>query len=270
MDYCHQCQRHLNGALACAGCGTPVEELRHDDPQTFAADHVYELDRDEELPPAGPRRARGQARRAQPSRRARPVGRRARKRRGRKLLVGAGALVLAAGLLSLAELAIEHPGEDGAATAVRQEDQAFPEPRPEQPEGSARPDDPSPVKEPVATATSTPDGPEDGSGAVEKGPGASSGAPGASASAPADGSATGPSDPRPSADPEEPGTPGAPDEDDPAPGDPPTEEPETPDNPGKPGETGSARPTPANPPPTEPTPAPTPTESCDWFLWWCV
>ncbi|MEV2208123.1 hypothetical protein AB0E16_22155, partial [Streptomyces sp. NPDC047970] len=28
MDYCHPCGRHLNGALACAGCGTPAEELR--------------------------------------------------------------------------------------------------------------------------------------------------------------------------------------------------------------------------------------------------
>ncbi|MEU6948616.1 hypothetical protein ABZ957_25825, partial [Streptomyces sp. NPDC046316] len=67
MDYCHQCRRHLNGALACAGCGTPVEELRYETPQTAApravaaerveyvehgarvereerAEHVYELD----------------------------------------------------------------------------------------------------------------------------------------------------------------------------------------------------------------------------------
>ncbi|CAM5398678.1 Zinc ribbon domain-containing protein OS=Streptomyces aurantiogriseus OX=66870 GN=GCM10010251_52350 PE=4 SV=1 [Streptomyces aurantiogriseus] len=28
MDYCHPCRRHLNGALACPGCGTPVEQLR--------------------------------------------------------------------------------------------------------------------------------------------------------------------------------------------------------------------------------------------------
>ncbi|MER7187703.1 hypothetical protein ABT404_51015, partial [Streptomyces hyaluromycini] len=28
MDYCHPCRRHLNGALACAGCGTPIETLR--------------------------------------------------------------------------------------------------------------------------------------------------------------------------------------------------------------------------------------------------
>ncbi|MFB7453946.1 hypothetical protein [Streptomyces sp. NPDC056194] len=32
MDYCHACRRHLNGALACAGCGTPVEELRYETP----------------------------------------------------------------------------------------------------------------------------------------------------------------------------------------------------------------------------------------------
>ncbi|MFJ4512937.1 hypothetical protein ACIP4X_03060 [Streptomyces sp. NPDC088817] len=25
MNYCHPCRRHLNGALACPGCGTPVE-----------------------------------------------------------------------------------------------------------------------------------------------------------------------------------------------------------------------------------------------------
>ncbi|MGW4251437.1 SCO2400 family protein, partial [Streptomyces californicus] len=27
MDYCHPCRRHLNGALACAGCGTPAQAL---------------------------------------------------------------------------------------------------------------------------------------------------------------------------------------------------------------------------------------------------
>src|SRR5688572_21851333 len=27
MNYCHACRRHLNGALACAGCGTPAEYL---------------------------------------------------------------------------------------------------------------------------------------------------------------------------------------------------------------------------------------------------
>ncbi|WP_435846987.1 SCO2400 family protein, partial [Streptomyces eurythermus] len=28
MDYCHPCRRHLNGALACPGCGTPAPRRR--------------------------------------------------------------------------------------------------------------------------------------------------------------------------------------------------------------------------------------------------
>ncbi|MYS50761.1 hypothetical protein GTW46_11940, partial [Streptomyces sp. SID6013] len=31
MDYCHPCRRHLNGALACPGCGTPARELHASD-----------------------------------------------------------------------------------------------------------------------------------------------------------------------------------------------------------------------------------------------
>ncbi|GAA2432847.1 SCO2400 family protein [Streptomyces lavendulocolor] len=271
MDYCHQCQRHLNGALACAGCGTPVEELRHDDPQTSAAEHVYELDRDEELPPAAPRRARGRTRRAQPARRSRPAGRRARRKRGRTLLVVTGALILAAGLLSLAELAMEHPGEDGAATVVRQEDRAAPEPLPDRPDVSALPDAPEPVREPVVSASApAPDDPEDGSGSGEEGTGAPSGVPVASAPASGDGPATGPSAPEPSGDPGEPGAPDAPGADEPAPQDPPPEDPEAPGTPGEPGGTAPGDPPPDDPPPAEPAPSPTATESCDWFLWWCV
>src|SRR4051794_30044744 len=36
MDYCHACRRHLNGALACPGCGTPVEGLRAEAPRVPA------------------------------------------------------------------------------------------------------------------------------------------------------------------------------------------------------------------------------------------
>src|SRR5262245_25334999 len=36
MDYCHPCRRHLNGALACPGCGTPVEEPRAHPPGAVA------------------------------------------------------------------------------------------------------------------------------------------------------------------------------------------------------------------------------------------
>ena len=115
MDYCHQCQRHLNGALACAGCGTPVEELRHLSPSAPAADPVFELDEASE--PAG-RQAFAPSvplpgRRAGPAAGAGPVS-----RRGRKVLFGTVGLALAAGALSLAELADESGGDDGAATAV--------------------------------------------------------------------------------------------------------------------------------------------------------
>ncbi|MFD8551488.1 hypothetical protein ACFV08_07785, partial [Streptomyces fradiae] len=56
MDYCHLCRRHLNGALACAGCGRPAEVVRHDEPVPTDAGDVFELARDERGPrPAGRR-----------------------------------------------------------------------------------------------------------------------------------------------------------------------------------------------------------------------
>ncbi|MEU0217331.1 hypothetical protein ABZ281_20370, partial [Streptomyces sp. NPDC006265] len=33
MDYCDPCRRHLNGALACPGCGTSAETLRRRGPE---------------------------------------------------------------------------------------------------------------------------------------------------------------------------------------------------------------------------------------------
>ncbi|WP_438818596.1 SCO2400 family protein, partial [Streptomyces venezuelae] len=145
MDYCHACRRHLNGALACAGCGTPVEELRYETPhipvqpvQSYAPaygavprrpepaaeaeaeagpgrepapapEHVYELDvLEPPRPPAGGRRAaRGRS--------AARKGRRGRSRRGRTVLVGTLGLVMAAGALSLARLAVEDTDAPGAA-----------------------------------------------------------------------------------------------------------------------------------------------------------
>uniref|UniRef100_UPI003B97FC34 SCO2400 family protein n=1 Tax=Streptomyces caniscabiei TaxID=2746961 RepID=UPI003B97FC34 len=58
MDYCHPCRRHLNGALACPGCGTPVEELR-----AYADDADAHADEAEETSPEpadepGPRASR--------------------------------------------------------------------------------------------------------------------------------------------------------------------------------------------------------------------
>ncbi|PRH76111.1 hypothetical protein C6N75_27375, partial [Streptomyces solincola] len=115
MDYCHSCRRHLNGALACAGCGTPAERLPGRAPAPPPAPDrtpVFELSQDEDLPAGGSRHGRERARRA---------ARRARSRRGRKLATGAAGLLLAAGLLGLAELAVEGSGDDRAATAVEEQ-----------------------------------------------------------------------------------------------------------------------------------------------------
>ncbi|MEU1098666.1 hypothetical protein ABZ389_36330, partial [Streptomyces sp. NPDC005877] len=79
MDYCHVCRRHLNGALACAGCGTPAEELRQ--PEIIDLG-VYEAAASGAAPaPAGHRRAR-----REPPRAAARPRRRARTRRGRLVL----------------------------------------------------------------------------------------------------------------------------------------------------------------------------------------
>ncbi|WP_370666985.1 hypothetical protein, partial [Streptomyces sp. IBSBF 2507] len=41
MDYCHPCRRHLNGALACPGCGSPAHELRASD-DALTASEVFD------------------------------------------------------------------------------------------------------------------------------------------------------------------------------------------------------------------------------------
>src|SRR5947208_928986 len=143
MDYCHPCQRHLNGALACPGCGTRVEQMRahwdayepepyddavapvdHDAP--VADDHAAHPDDDGHVGHGGEgdephgraarRRERGRGGRRGPatadgatdaSRRDRKAALH-RRRRKRTLLIAAG-FVLAAGGLSLAELGMDAP-----------------------------------------------------------------------------------------------------------------------------------------------------------------
>ncbi|WP_420706089.1 SCO2400 family protein [Streptomyces sp. NRRL S-455] len=148
MDYCDPCRRHLNGALACPGCGTSAESLRWREPEYGGYDaapsggegevprrsDVAEEPEEPEEPegPDGPggeydgdgddgddepsgRGARRRGRRRGPAVDA-PGGasRRDRKaaahrrRRRRTLLVAAG-FVLAAGGLSLAELGMDAP-----------------------------------------------------------------------------------------------------------------------------------------------------------------
>lgn len=246
MDYCHPCGRHLNGALACAGCGTPVEELRRLSFAAPAADTVvHELEREPEPEPArpGPRSARRQAAsRRKPA----PVGRRARRRRGRKLAIGTVGLVLAAGALGFAQFA-EGPGDDGAATAVRESAVVESETA-----------EPTPSEEPV------PDGPAE----VTEQPVASSGSPSAGRTAvpvrgPEKGgtgtaeAAEGEASPSPSATgkPEEGSGPSA----SPSPSD------------GAPsGGPGTQAPSQQPPPPSGPAPAPSPSPTCERFLWWCL
>lgn len=133
MDYCHRCQRHLNGALACAGCGTPASELirpasagpgpgRGDDAMGRSAEVIEPIDvtsrRSHSRP--GPRPP------VRPGARAR----RARKSRGRTVLIGGVCLALTAGAWGLVELTQNDEGA-GAATSVKEATSPEPEPVPE-------------------------------------------------------------------------------------------------------------------------------------------
>jgi hypothetical protein len=250
MDYCHPCGRHLNGALACAGCGTPVEELRRLSPSAPEPEPVQELV--VTLEPAdspGPRRSRRQA-----APRRRSTGRRGRKRRGRKVLLGTVGLVLAAGALSLAELAVEGAGDDGAATAVR-EDPVAETTEPEPSASDESPDGPDRVSESATTKSGSPrpgksrtaagDG-EGGKGTDGEGGEVEGDGPEPSGS-PSDGDGSPSPSPSSSGDPEAPDEPGDSD----APADPGGEDPPPPPQP-------------------EPEPEPEPSETCERWLFWCI
>ncbi|WP_459171031.1 SCO2400 family protein, partial [Streptomyces scabiei] len=68
MDYCHPCQRHLNGAFSCSGCGASAEECRtHPDALSAGGDTAadeHETSFEPGTTPAGPggRRARSRGR----------------------------------------------------------------------------------------------------------------------------------------------------------------------------------------------------------------
>nr|WP_187330632.1 MULTISPECIES: hypothetical protein [unclassified Streptomyces] len=256
MDYCHPCRRHLNGALACAGCGTPAEALGpFAPPVPMPAGPLPDA-------PGGPGGAAAPAPGDRSRSRSRRRARGNHRRRGRTVLLAVGGLVLAAGALSLAELAMEPGGrDDSAADYVREAPRGPEEPVPDPTSGAASgggPQDPGPV-------TSEEGRPVDPS-ASGTGPAAVSPAPGAAATASLTGS------PHPDED-QEPGdataSPGStPDASDSPPADPP--------GPGEPDEPEEPTTAPAPPPPGEPTvdptptPTPTPSPTCTRFLWWCV
>ncbi|MGW2521040.1 SCO2400 family protein [Streptomyces sp. NPDC001617] len=254
MDFCHPCRRHLNGALACPGCGTPVEELRaHAEeadvpPPSDIALEPYRTDGsgtpdghehghdDAGAPQGRAARRRAQGRGRGPGREAGeevtgPVGagsRRDRKaaahrrRRRRTLLLAAG-FVLAAGGLSVAELGIDVP---------------FATSRPPAAGGANTSSETGEAAQPLDSAT--------GRGARSKPPNASvsasaSESPSPSVSKSADGKAT-----RSSTAGTSPVTPTAG---------------RTATSP-----TGTTTPT-ANP--TTSKPGPLPSQTCTRFLWWC-
>ncbi|MEV0963079.1 hypothetical protein AB0J25_10880 [Streptomyces sp. NPDC049910] len=238
MDYCHQCRRHLNGALACAGCGTPADELRHFRPASAAAegDVVVELGgayADDGRPPTGRRRTRRAG-----------GARRARRKRGRKVLIGALGLALAAGALSLAELARESSGgEDDTSVEVREQETLEVDDIP-QPTGSVEPPpQPSEVSEPPARSSvaARPTG-SVGRGSLRPTVEASVAPEGPEESAPAE----------------------------PVPGDEGTPSPTPTGDPSQqPSPAQAPSPSsPPSPPPEEPTPSPTPTKTC-WLIFWC-
>ncbi|MFF0071915.1 hypothetical protein [Streptomyces sp. NPDC005494] len=232
MDYCHPCRRHLNGALACAGCGTPADALS---PFAALADRPgRDVEPAAEPPEASDatghrRRARGASRRR---------GRRTHRRRGRALLLTVAGVVLALGALSLAELAMEPGGDSGASEYVSEATSSATEALPSA-SSSAETGEPGPVDAPTvvpvtdshsAKATAT-DGPGGGrtTGAAPPAP--------TSAQAPVTASAPASPDPDATGSPAEPSEPGTP----------------------------SAEPTPPEPS-QEPEPTPSPTETCRWWI----
>ncbi|MEU0601617.1 hypothetical protein ABZ484_25730 [Streptomyces sp. NPDC006393] len=262
MNYCHPCRRHLNGALACPGCGTPAEALHEyadaapAEPVELPAQEREFADgagdsgdgSEEPLGRADRRRGRGRGRGTPEEDRQGPVASRRdrkaaahRRRRRRTLLIGAG-FVLAAGGLSLAELGTDAPILPGFSS----------------PEPAAAGDETADggATSPGASGTAWPPGGTPGGGtAARKASATTSASPSASAKdekPEPDESASG--SPRHSA----PATRGA----------------------GTGGGSGTTvappRPssTPTPPPATsDPRPSPTPTAThtkCERFLWWCT
>ncbi|MFJ8445003.1 hypothetical protein [[Kitasatospora] papulosa] len=231
MDYCHPCQRHLIGALACAGCGTPADALV---PYAVAADRPG---RDAE--PAGAasevldatgrrRRARGDTRRR---------GRRTHRRRGRALLLTAVGVVLALGALSLAELALEPGGDSGASEYVSEATSSATEPVPSASSGT-EPDGPAPVDAPTVVPVT-----DSHSVTATEGPAGDTAPTGAA--------------PRTPAPPEAPATTTAPASPDP----------EVTGSPAEPSDPATPSADPTQPEPSdEPSPTPSPTETCRWWI----
>ncbi|MER6143205.1 hypothetical protein ABT174_24715 [Streptomyces sparsogenes] len=269
MDYCPSCRRHLNGAVSCPGCGAYAGEYAYPAPEGA----LFDADADDEPSPAteaastraeapvaaSTRADRRKAARGKPRPRGIIGGRARRARRGRRRRVTIMAAVLGPVLAGLfvAEIATE-----GGIF--------------HEPSSSSGPDTSQVDRGPDAGGSGEPSTRESGA----PGAGPSAGADGASADEGADGDAAGKDgkkskDGEKSEDGEKTG-----DGESPGPGDPASADGSggpsaTPTATGGGGGGGSTQdPTsPSDPGPTTvapTTPAPTPTESCDRFLWWCT
>lgn len=238
MDYCHPCRRHLNGALVCAGCGTPADEVPQppvDRPRRPGSVQGFTADAGEgevmELAQLSPRRASARRDASTPSRAA---ARRSRAGRGRKALLGGVGLALVAGAFGFSELSDDG---GGAATAVKEETRTETEPAPEPSTEGEPPKQPAEVIErPVASGARLSQRPTDPTGRIRTERGG-----GPSMTGPASRSAVSPSPPTPA--PRKPSATASP------------------SGSGKPGRPRISPP---------PLPEPTPSESCERFLWWCV
>lgn len=243
MDYCHACRRHLNGALACAGCGTPLEYLPPAAPGTPAVPAApYGSERPQPQPePADPFAdsivvlSGAHTGRAGSRRRAGH-----RRRRRTMLTVGLGLALAVGGTVVLARMVTEGQKTDRAAEVVLTDGNGPQDPAP-LPSGKGDPAAPSALK------------PVKASGAAKATAGGTQSAvPGASAE--------GPSQPGPSASASASQKAGPTKG---ATGKGPSVKPGQSRNP-SPSASGTAQ-----PPSPAPSPSPTPTTGGCWFIFFC-
>ncbi|MFZ3470020.1 SCO2400 family protein [Streptomyces sp. 4.24] len=240
MDYCTACRRHLNGALACAGCGTPAEYLipaapprpaaasPGSDPAALADVYADSL---VVLSGAGQQGRAGSRRRATH-----------RRRRRTALTAGIGLLLAGGATLGLARMATDGQRTDRAATVVLTDD--------------AGPEQPAPL--PGLTGTpaapsAVPSGKAAGAGSAKATAGATKTAgPGATA-----GGSQGPAPSASASGKAGSGTPGPGGTVDPTASGP------------VPGTTGTAQPPGTPPRPPQPQPTPKPRKTCVFWIFSC-
>ncbi|MEU8823467.1 hypothetical protein [Streptomyces sp. NPDC048636] len=248
MDYCPPCRRHLNGALSCPGCGKPVEELELPRAGSGAAARAGAAGADDasDAPMTRAERRRAQktpsaASRRKPKSRGVVRGgraRRARPGRGRRRIVVAAVLGPVLAALFVAELANEGYFRESAPAPARE--------KPVADHGGGVTESAEPVARDSggpSTAASTGSGRPDGDTEDRDHKKGEDGKKAKHASSSA------------------PGTPvsGAPDPSAPATGGAGTTQPSPP-----------SQPRPTTPGTSAPTPTPTPSETCNRFLWWCT